>query len=64
MTKETEKGGRRKLASPAMTGEGQDPQEVREDHRAWALRWDGAALSAARGKGEESGQGRGVTGWD
>ena len=29
------------------------PKQVREDNRAWALKWDGAALAALRERREE-----------
>ncbi len=43
---------RRKSTSPVMTyrDKALKPWSTREDHRAWALRWDGAALSAVRGR--------------
>jgi len=51
MNEQMVNSGQRETASPG-THQGAEPQprETREDHRAWALRWDGIALSAARGR--------------
>ncbi len=51
MNEQATNSGRREAALPG-TGQSTEPQprDTREDHRAWALRWDGIALSAARGR--------------
>ncbi len=51
MNEQAMNSGQHETASPAdRQGAESQPRDTREDHRAWALRWDGIALSAARGR--------------
>lgn len=46
------------LAKEAETPAHEKDEPEREDNRAWALKWDGVALAAARGKRKDP------DGWD
>ncbi len=53
MNKETTRDGKQRKRPPAATAARGEPDRAggaSEYHRAWALRWDGGALAAARGK--------------